>query len=259
MILRIVAVLGDRALSFVKHTGQCGLLAGQVFAAAFTRPLNIRLWLKEIHTVGLSSLGVVSLIALFTGMVLALQTAYGLSKFGAKLYVGTLVSMSLVRELGPVLTAVIVAGRVGSGIAAEVGAMQVTEQIDAIRALGASPIKKIVAPKVLAGLVCLPMLTVFADVIGIFGGMIVASLELNISSFMYMNTVWEAVGLRDFFSGIGKTVFFGFIITLMGCHFGLRTSRSTVGVGQATTSAVVVASVLIMLSDTVLTKLFLLL
>ena len=259
MIKQLVAGTGSKALNFINDTGRAGLLASQVFTAGLKPPLNVKLFLKEVSTIGLASLGVCSLIALFTGMVLALQTAYGLAKFGAKLYVGTLVSMALVRELGPVLTAVIVAGRISSGIAAEVGAMQVTEQIDAMRALGASPIKKLVAPKVFAGLICLPMLTVFADIIGIVGGMIVAVTELNIGYFMYMNTVWNAVSIGDLFSGLGKTVFFGLIITLMGCHFGLSTSRSTVGVGESTTAAVVTASVLIMLSDTVLTKLFLLL
>ena len=259
MIKQFVAGIGSKALRFINDTGRAGLLAVQVFTEGFRPPLNLMLFLREVRVIGLASLGVCSLIALFTGMVLALQTAYGLAKFGAKLYVGTLVSMALVRELGPVLTAVIVAGRISSGIAAEIGAMQVTEQIDAIRALGASPIKKLVAPKVFAGLVCLPMLTVFSDIIGIAGGMIVAVTELNIGSFMYMNTVWNAVSLGDLFSGLGKTVFFGLIITLMGCHFGLNTSRSTVGVGESTTAAVVTASVLIMLSDTVLTKLFLLL
>ena len=251
--------LGHRMSDFILHTGRAGRLAVQAFSSAFTPPLNLRLWLKEVYAIGAQSLGVVALIALFTGMVLGLQTAYGLARFGAKLYVGTLVAMSIVRELGPVLTGVIVAGRIASGIAAEIGSMQVSEQIDAIRALGASPVKKLVAPKVMAGMICLPLLTVFADVVGILGGMIVATLELHIGGFMYMNTVYEAVTVADFFSGIAKTVFFGFIITLMGCHFGLHAEQGTAGVGRATTTAVVTASVLIMLSDLVLTKLFLLL
>jgi len=259
MIQQGIASIGASAVNFVLHAGRAAALSVQFVAAAARPPFGVKLWLKEVRAIGLQSLGVVCLIALFTGMVLALQTAYGLAKFGATLYVGTLVSMALVRELGPVLTAIIVAGRIGSGIAAEVGAMQVTEQVDAIRALGASPIKKLVVPKIMAGLICLPLLTVFADVVGILGGMVVATLELNIGAFMYMNSVWDALTLADFFSGVGKTVFFGYVITLLGCHFGLQTSQGTAGVGRATTSAVVTSSVLIMLSDTVLTKLFMLL
>ena len=170
-------------------------------------PFNLKLVLREVDTFGAGSLLLVDIIALFTGMVMALQTIYGLRMYGAEMYVGSVVSLSLVRNWDPVLTSIMVGARVGSGIAAEIGSMQVTEQIDAMRALGASPIKKLVTPKMLAAMITLPLLTVTADIVGIFGGMVIAMFELDIDRTFYINSVLTTVKISDLLSGIGKTVF----------------------------------------------------
>lgn len=170
---------------------------------------------------------------------------------------GSVVSLSIVRELGPVLTSIMVGARIGSGIAAEIGSMQVTEQIDAMRALGASPIKKLVSPKIFAGLITLPLLTVTADFIGIFGGLIIATFELDIDHIFYINSILTTITISDFLSGIGKTVFFGLLIAVIGCYFGLKTSGGTTGVGRSTTISVVTISISILIADFFLTKLFL--
>ncbi|MBU6390761.1 MAG: ABC transporter permease [Planctomycetota bacterium] len=242
---------------FILSVGQATILAVKGFAGIFLPPFNLKLIFREVDNFGAGSLLLVDTIALFTGMVMALQTIYGLSMYGAEMYVGSVVSLTLVRELGPVLTSIMVGARVGSGIAAEIGSMQVTEQIDAMRALGASPIKKLVAPKILAGMITLPLLTVTADIIGIFGGMIIALFELEIDHVFYINSVLTTIKISDLLSGIGKTVFFGFLIAVLGCYFGLRTTGGTTGVGRSTTITVVTISILILISDFFLTKLFL--
>jgi phospholipid/cholesterol/gamma-HCH transport system permease protein len=238
--------------------GTVFFLAIRGFYGIFTRPFNLGLVLQESDNIGTKSLFLVNTIALFSGMVLALQGIYTMRRYGAELYVGSLVSLSLVRELGPVLSAIMVGGRAGSGIAAEIGSMQVTEQIDAMRALGANPIKKLVSPRMLAGMITLPLLTVSADVVGIFGGLIIALIELPIDTHFYLNTIWTTITLNDFLSGIGKTVFFGFLIALFGCYYGLYTKGGTTGVGRSTTMAVVTISIAVLISDFFLTKLFLL-
>ena len=244
---------------FIYSVGQITLLALQGFIGILVPPFNLKLVLREIDNFGAGSLLLVNLIALFTGMVMALQTIYGLSMYGAEMYVGSVVSLTLVRELGPVMTSIMVGARVGSGIAAEIGAMQVTEQIDAMRALGASPVKKLVTPKIIAALITVPLLTVSADVVGIFGGMIIAVFELEIGRTFYVNSILDTITISDLLSGIGKTLFFGIIITIVGCFFGLRTSGGTTGVGRSTTVTVVTTSILILISDFFLTKLFLIL
>src|SRR4030066_191038 len=212
---------------FIYSVGQITLLALQGFIGIFVPPFNLKLILREIDNYGAGSLLLVNLIALFTGMVMALQTIYGLSMYGAEMYVGSVVSLTLVRELGPVMTSIMVGARVGSGIAAEIGSMQVTEQIDAMRARGASPIKKLVTPKMLAAMITLPLLTVTADIVGIFGGMVIALFELDIDRIFYINSVLTTIKISDLLSGIGKTVFFGLLIAVIGCHFGLKTTGGT--------------------------------
>lgn len=214
---------------------------------------------KQIIWIGNHSIPIVFLTALFTGMVLAVQTAYGLQRFGAKLYVGNIVSLSLVRELGPVLTAVMLCGRVGAGVAAELGSMAVTEQIDAIRALGADPIRKLVSPRVLAAIIVLPLLTVLADVIGILGGAAVAVLELDLTTHTYYRSVVNFVMIRDVMDGIMKSAVFGFILVSIACYQGLNCKGGTEGVGRATTLAVVIGSITILVSDFFLTKLLIIL
>lgn len=237
--------------------GQVSLLAIKGFMGIFIPPFNLKLVLREIDNFGAGSIFLVDLIALFTGMVMALQTIYGLRMYGAEIYVGSVVSLTLVRELGPVMASIMVGARVGSGIAAEIGAMQVTEQIDAMRALGASPIKKLVSPKILAGMITLPLLTVTADIVGIFGGMVIALFELEIDRTFYIDSVLTTITISDLVSGIGKTVIFGVLIAVIGCYFGLRTMGGTTGVGRSTTNTVVTVSILILISDFFLTKLFL--
>jgi phospholipid/cholesterol/gamma-HCH transport system permease protein len=195
----------------------------------------------------------------FTGMVLALQTAYSLTRFGAKPYVGSIVGLAIVRELGPVLAALMVGGRAGAGIASELGSMKVTEQVDAIRAMGADPVQKLVLPRVFATTVGLPLLTVFAVTLGIAGGMVVADAQFGIDSNFYVQTVTSVVTVSDFVSGVAKTLVFGWAIGMVGCHVGLATEGGTVGVGRATTRAVVVASIVVLVADFFLTKLLLLL
>lgn len=237
--------------------GQVSLLAIKGFVGIFIPPFNLKLVLREIDNFGAGSIFLVDLIALFTGMVMALQTIYGLRMYGAEIYVGSVVSLTLVRELGPVMASIMVGARVGSGIAAEIGAMQVTEQIDAMRALGASPIKKLVSPKILAGMITLPLLTVTADIVGIFGGMVIALFELEIDRTFYIDSVLTTITISDLVSGIGKTVIFGVLVAVIGCYFGLRTMGGTTGVGRSTTNTVVTVSILILISDFFLTKLFL--
>lgn len=237
--------------------GQISVLAVKGFVGIFIPPFNLKLVLREIDNFGAGSLFLVDLIALFTGMVMSLQTIYGLRMYGAEIYVGSVVSLSLVRELGPVMASIMVGARVGSGIAAEIGAMQVTEQIDAMRALGANPIKKLVSPKILAGMITLPLLTVTADIVGIFGGMVIALFELEIDRTFYIDSVLTTITISDLLSGIGKTVIFGVLVSVIGCYFGLRTTGGTTGVGRSTTITVVTTSILILISDFFLTKLFL--
>jgi phospholipid/cholesterol/gamma-HCH transport system permease protein len=214
---------------------------------------------SQIIRIGVTSLPIVLLTSVFTGMVMALQTAYGLQRFGAKNYVGNIVGLSIIRELGPVLTAVMLCGRVGAGIAAEIASMVVTEQVDAIRALGASPSSKLVTPRILAGLIVVPLLVVFADVIGIYGGLIIAIAELGISSYSYYTSLLYTVVPRDFINGLLKSLIFGFLLISIACYRGLTTRGGTAGVGQSTTSAAVTGSIVVFIADFFLTKLFIIL
>ena len=215
--------------------------------------------LRQVEAIGSRSMTIVLLTALFTGMVLALQTGFALARFGAKPYVGAVVGLSLVRELAPVLTALMVAGRVGAGIAAEIGSMAVTEQIDAIRSMGADPVQKLVLPRMIAATISLPLLTILAAVLGVIGGMLISASQFGITPSFYLQTIYANVTVNDFLSGIAKTFVFGWIIAMVGCYFGLQTTGGTVGVGRATTQAVVLASISVLISDFFLTMLLLLL
>jgi len=192
-------------------------------------------------------------------MVLALQTAFSLPGLGVKYYIGAVVSKSLVRELSPVLVALIVGGRIGAGMTAELGTMKVTEQIDALRAMGSDPVRKLVVPRLAAALVMLPAVTLLGNLLGILGGLVVAVLELGLTAGFYLNDVLDALTLEDVGSGIGKSFFFAFFITIVACRNGLTAEGGADGVGRATTRTVVVASILVMVSDYFLTKLFYLL
>jgi len=255
---RSVSGLGDRVIGVVEAFGDFSLLAVQTVRAAARPRFPWRATLQQFEAIAVRSTPIVALTALFTGMVLALQTAFALSRFGAKPYVGSIVGLAIVRELGPVLAALMVGGRVGAGITSELGSMAVTEQVDAIRAMGADPVQKLVLPRVLAATIGLPMLTASAIVLGVFGGLLVADLEYAIAPSFYLQTVTTTVTIGDFFAGVIKTFFFGWIIAMVGCFIGLSTTGGTEGVGRATTRAVVVASIGVLVSDFFLTKLLLL-
>lgn len=251
--------LAERVGGWVGGTGALALLGGRALARLFRRPLEAGAWLRQMDQIGVRSLGVAGVTTLFTGMVLALQTAYSLPGLGVKYYIGTVVSKSLVRELSPVLVALIVGGRIGAGMTAELGTMKVTEQIDALRAMAADPIKKLVVPKLGATLLMLPLVTLLGDLLGVFGGSLIAVYELGLTFSFYWNDVAASLTIEDVASGVGKSVFFAFFITTVACHNGLTTSGGADGVGRATTHTVVVASILVLVSDFFLTKLFYLL
>ncbi len=249
----------ERLAGIARHAGALALLTGRAFAAMTRRPFEIAEWVRQMEQIGVRSLGVAGITTIFTGMVMALQTAYSLPSLGVKYYIGTVVAKSLVRELGPVLTALIVGGRIGAGMTAELGTMKVTEQIDALRSMGADPVKKLVVPKLAATLVMLPALTALGDALGILGGLVIAVLQLKLTAGLYLNDALSALTLEDVMSGVGKSFFFAYFIALVGCYNGLNAQGGADGVGRATTNTVVVASILVLVSDFFLTKLFFLL
>jgi phospholipid/cholesterol/gamma-HCH transport system permease protein len=238
----------------IAAVGALALLGGRTVAGAVRPPFNLREIGRQLEAIGYRSLSVVVLTAIFSSMVMTVQFAVQLARFGAREYVGSVVSVSLVRELGPVLTALMVGGRVGAGITAELGSMNVTEQIDAMRAMGADPVKELVVPRVLAGAVALPMLTMLANALGIGGAMVIARLDSGVNMTYFLNATLRAVTLADLIGGLTKTVFFGITITLIACQLGLATRGGTEGVGRATTRTVVITSVVTLVSDFVLTK-----
>jgi phospholipid/cholesterol/gamma-HCH transport system permease protein len=230
-------------------------LLGQVGRALVTRPIYTRDIVEQFNAIGIGSLTVVLLTGTFTGMVLALQSGLTLDQFGARSMVGRLVSASMIKELGPVLTALMVTGRVGSGIAAELGSMMVTDQIAALRALGTDPVRKLVVPRVLAGTCMVPVLTVISDAVGIFGAGVISSTQLKVASSVYWNNVVAGIYMDDVWMGLLKPVVLGFVLVTIGCHVGLRARGGTQGVGRATTNAVVAGSVAVLAVDFFVTKL----
>jgi phospholipid/cholesterol/gamma-HCH transport system permease protein len=230
-------------------------MLGKVCRALVTRPFYYRDVIEQFDVIGVGSLTVVLLTGMFTGMVLALQSGFTLDQFGARSMVGRLVSASMVKELGPVLTGLMVAGRVGSGIAAELGSMMVTDQIAALRALGTDPIRKLVLPRVLAGLFMVPLLTIVSVGVGMVGAWIVTVTQLKVASSVYWNSVVDGLYVQDVWMGLVKPFFIGITITSIGCHVGMRTHGGTQGVGRATTNAVVSASVAVIAVDFLVTKL----
>ncbi len=254
-----ISAVGGRALAVAEAFGGLTLLSRSTLRVALERRLPWRSIFRALDDVAVRSTAIVALTASFTGLVLSLQTGTALARFGSKQYTGYIVSLAIVRELGPVLTALIVGGRVAGGIAAELGSMAVTEQGDAIRAMGADPIRNLVLPRVLACVLALPMLTVLSDVLGIAGGLVIAVTQFNLPAWYYLQTVALGVYPADVVSGIAKTVFFGFSIGVIACFEGLRATGGTVGVGTATTRAVVFTSVAVLILNFFLTKLFILL
>ena len=259
----VVAGLAKRAGSGVKQwvlsVQDYIMLSWRGVTALFSRPVYYREIVKQMDSLGVESLPIVVLTGMFTGMVLSLQSAASLDAFGARPYVGRLVCVSMVRELGPVLTALMVTGRVGSGMAAELGSMVVTQQIDALRVLGSDPIRKLVAPRLAAAIIMVPLLTIISNTVGIFGGSLISVFNLKLSWAYYWRSVANALAMNDLVMGLTKPVVFGFILATVGCHMGLQTTGGTQGVGISTTRSVVVASVLILSSDFFMTKILLIL
>ncbi len=249
--------IGRFCTSSIEHIGDLCVLLYRTIHASFARPFNVRLIIEQLDEIGFKSIPIVILSATAIGMVMVVQLAYGFGRFGAKSLVGSVVSLAFVRELGPVLTSLLVGGRVGSGITAEIGSMKVTEQIDALRTLGADPIKKLVVPRFIAAVISFPLLTIIADLAGIIGAIIMAQVELGVTPRLFISGMTGWVFISDLLSGILKTVFFGSIVAIIGCYIGMNTEGGTQGVGRATTLTVVVSLVLIIIGDFFLTKLFL--
>ena len=251
--------VGDAAWSSLEGFGNFSILMGQTIRQFFSRGFEWKETIKQIEYLGIQSLSI-SLMTLFSvGMVMALQFAVGLERFGGKDYVSIVVALSILRELGPVLTSVVVGGRVGSGITAELGSMAVTEQIDAIKALGANPIKKLVVPRTVAILIVLPMLTLLADIVGIAGGLTISYLELGLAPTAYLSDTINGIRIIDLMTGLFKTYFFGWGIVQIACYNGMNTFGGTEGVGAATTKTVVYSLIYVFLADFFLTKVMLIL
>ncbi|MFC1809794.1 MlaE family ABC transporter permease [Candidatus Omnitrophota bacterium] len=253
----VIAPWGEQSVELFRATGQVTCLFFSSIVAIFTKPIKWRHVLDQMNKIGVTSLPLVFLTALFTGMVLALQSAYQLKLFAATQYTADLVALSVTRELGPVLTAMVVAGRVGASITAELGTMKVTEQIDALSSLAVDPVRYLVVPRLIAAFFMLPFLTIFADFIGMFGGFLIGTTKLGITGTQYFqSTFFRALVLKDLLSGLLKSFAFGAIIATVGCWQGFNAEGGAEGVGKATTISVVTSLVLIISSDCLFTALF---
>lgn len=251
-----LALIGRTFLDFLSAAGRLAVFTGDSVSHCFRPPIFFRQIIRQILDIGYYSLPVVGLTALFTGMVLALQSHTGFSRFDAESAIPTVVALSITRELGPVMAGLMVAGRIGAAIAAELGTMRVTEQIDALTTLSTNPQKYLIVPRIIAGTLCLPILVLVADIIGIFGGFIVCIYRLKFNAANYISQTWQYLEARDVTSGLWKAAVFGFIITLMGSYNGFNSKGGAQGVGAATTNAVVAASILILITNYLLTGLF---
>ncbi len=253
------AVLEDIGIFFVKWFQSVGRISEFIysaFAASLKPPYDISLVFQQMVDIGVRSISIVVVSAFAIGMVMVVQLSWGFSWFGAEGIVGPVVTLAFVRELGPVVTSLLVGGRVGAGITAEIGSMNVTEQIDALRALGADPLKKLVAPRLLASLFSFPLLAIIADLSGIAGAMLMSKIDLAVGPKLFLSTMKEWVDVSDLISGISKTVVFGAIVSIAGCYMGMNASGGTQGVGKATTYTVVISLLLIIISDFILSKIF---
>jgi phospholipid/cholesterol/gamma-HCH transport system permease protein len=250
---------GATMADLFRHVGQVSEMGFGTARAVFRRPFEGREIVRQMESLGVASLGIVAVTSLFIGMVMAVQFAFGLRKFGGMEYTGRVVGLSFARELAPTFTAVIVGGRIGAGMAAELGSMAVTEQLDAVRALGADPLKKLVLPRLIASILVMPLLAAFALVLGFSGAMFMTDYQFNIPAGFFLRSALGTVTMKDFLSGLFKTPFFGAIIALVGCHFGMTTRGGTAGVGNSTTRTVVVISITILIADFWLTKVAILL
>ena len=248
--------IGERLLAFFAYLGGTSLLFAQTVVAAATTPLRRRLVIEQMDKVGVASFPIVALTGLFTGIVLGLQTAYQLQRIGAETYIASLVALSMVRELGPVLTALVVTGRVGAAITAELGTMKVTEQIDALESLATSPVQYLVVPRWIALSLMLPLLTLWADIIGIIGGYLIGVYKLGVTPTLYLRMTWEALQFKDLFTGLLKSAIFASIVATVACHEGFETTGGAEGVGRSTTLGVVIAFILVVAADCLVTAIF---
>jgi phospholipid/cholesterol/gamma-HCH transport system permease protein len=255
-VTSILQPIGAAVLIALEQIGRIALFAIEALVLAFRPPFRLRLIGRQLIDVGYYSLPVVGLTAIFTGMVLVLQSYTGFTRFNAEAAIPNVVVLSLTRELGPVLAGLMVAGRIGAAMAAEIGTMRVTEQIDALSTLSTNPIKYLVVPRLVAGLVSLPLLVLVADIIGVFGGYVIAIYKLGFDSSAYLKNTVDFLTSLDVISGLVKAAVFGFLITLMGCYHGYTSKGGAQGVGMATTNAVVSASILILTFNYFITEAF---
>jgi phospholipid/cholesterol/gamma-HCH transport system permease protein len=253
-MIKLLASIGAAFLGFLAAAGRLVIFAGMALATAFSSPFYPRAMARQMVDIGYFSLPVVGLTAIFTGMVLALQSYTGFSRFAAESAVATVVVLSVTRELGPVIAGLMVAGRVGAAMAAEIGTMRVTDQIDALTTLSTNPLRYLVLPRLIAGLVTLPLLVVVADIIGVFGGYLVGVYRFGFNPSAYLARTQQYLETSDVVSGLVKAAVFGFIVALMGCYHGYYSRGGAQGVGQATTAAVVSASILILFFDYAITQ-----
>jgi phospholipid/cholesterol/gamma-HCH transport system permease protein len=255
-IVRLCAPVGRVFMAFLANVGSIAIFTGRALINAVTPPFYWRLIVRQMIDIGYYSLPVVGLTAIFTGMVLALQSYSGFSRFSAEGAVATVVVLSMTRELGPVLAGLMVAGRIGASMAAEIGTMRVTEQIDALTTLSTNPFKYLVAPRLIAGLAMMPVLVLVADIIGVFGGFLIGVNKLNFNPANYLTRTFEFLETKDVVSGLVKAACFGFVISLMGCYHGYNSRGGAQGVGTATINAVVSALILILVFNYLITELF---
>lgn len=247
---------GKKFIEIFNYIGGVTSLFGQTLFWLLVPPIRRRHIVDQMQKIGVGSLPIVFLTSLFTGMVLALQSAYQMQKISADIYIASLVALSMTRELGPVLTALVVAGRIGASITAELGTMKVTEQVDALESLATNPIRYLVVPRFIAIIIMLPILTAYADFIGIMGGYVVGVYKLGIGSQLYLKMTYDPLILKDIFTGLFKSLFFAMIICIIGCFEGFRTEGGAEGVGKATTLSVVISFILIIAADCLFTALF---
>ena len=260
-MLKIIGAIGGSVLSTLSQIGGIFILLGQTLFWAFIGPFirkapSRKNLFEQMVFSGVNSLLIVFFVAFFTGIVLAMQSAYQLAQLGAEMYVASLVAVAMAREMGPVLTALVVAGRVGAAITAELGSMQVTEQIEALQTQALNPVRFLVVPRFLALVIMLPCLTIFADLVGMIGGYLVGVFNVGINSGLYINITFKFLELKDIYTGLLKSVSFAMIIALIGCYTGLNTKGGAEGVGRSTTVSVVTSFILIILADCVLTGIF---
>lgn len=255
-MLKLTIYLGSKIPRLINYIGALALLGWETIYWVFVPPLKLDRILNQANKIGPGSFMISALVAFFIGMIMSLQMAYQMVELSAEIYIPGVVAVSLTRELAPVLTALIVAGRVGAGITAELGSMTVTEQVDALKAFAVNPVKYLVVPRFVALIFMLPVLTIFSDLIGIFGGFLICVYKLYINPLLYFSMVIQSLTLKDIATGLIKTIFFGAAIALVGCHQGLKAESGAEGVGKATTLSVVISFILIILIDLIFTTMF---